>query len=138
MPADGVEEEEEDGGEQTDGVEGVLGAERASSFSRAAGSGSPSGCDCGHSRAGIRQPRPRRSQRDPRRVPAPHPAPRTAYHGAAVRVEAAGGRFGQRLRRHHLAGESGRGRLRLHAPDERGAPYINRLKTINKNFLVAI
>lgn len=45
MPADGVEEEEEDGGEQTDGVEGVLGAERASSFSRAAGSGSPSGCD---------------------------------------------------------------------------------------------
>lgn len=52
FPADGVEEEE-DGGEQTDGVEGVLGAERASSFSRAPGSGSPSGCDCGQSRRGA-------------------------------------------------------------------------------------
>lgn len=65
LPADGVEEEE-DGGEQTDGVEGVLGAERASSFSRAPGSGSPSGCDCGQSRRGAvsrgpavpRSPRP--------------------------------------------------------------------------------
>lgn len=52
LPADGVEEEE-DGGEQTDGVEGVLGAERASSFSRAPGRGSPSGCDCGQSRRGA-------------------------------------------------------------------------------------
>lgn len=84
---------------------------------------------------------PRSRPGSARRVPVPPvppAAPGPAYHGAGVRVEAAGAPLGQRLRRHHLAGESGRGRLRLHAPGERGAPYINRLKTINKNFLVAI
>lgn len=86
-----------------------------------------------------RHPRPAASPRSrpggSRREPA---TPGPAYHGAGVRVETAGAPLGQRLRRHHLDGESGRGRLRLHAPGERGAPYINRLKTINKNFLVAI
>lgn len=112
--------------------------------------------------AGPRNPRPRaspqppaqripagpRSSRHPRPSAAPHSrpggsrpepaAPGPAYHGSGVRVQTAGAPLGQRLRRHHLDGESGRGRLRLHAPGERGAPYINRLKTINKNFLVAI
>lgn len=113
MPADGVEEEDEDGGEQTDGVEGVLGAERASSFSSAAGSGSPSGCDCGHSPAGIRQPRPQHSRRDPRRVPTPHPAPLTMARpcGSRQRAVALGsGSGGITLR--ERAGEGGCGSMR--------------------------
>lgn len=47
MTPDGRDEEADDGGEQTDGVDGVLAPERASSsFSRAPGSASPSGWAC--------------------------------------------------------------------------------------------